>query len=58
MLRPAVTKLLGGNPTAADIGWVDGILSMIVGDYFGRVRTLMLSVVLVAVCMALQGLHP
>ena len=61
VLRPAVTELLGGNPTAADIGRVGGILSMtgllgwalggfafgIVGDYFGRVRTLMLSVVLV-----------
>jgi MFS family permease len=69
VLRPAMTELLGGNPTAADIGRVGGILSMtgllgwalggfafgIVGDYFGRVRTLMLSVALVAVCTALQG---
>jgi MFS family permease len=69
VLRPAMTELLGGNPTAADIGRVGGILSMtgllgwafggfafgILGDYFGRVRTLMLSVALVAVCTALQG---
>ncbi len=69
VLRPALTELLGGNPSAADIGRVGGLLSMtgllgwalggfalgIVGDYFGRVRTLMLSVALVAVCTALQG---
>jgi MFS family permease len=69
VLRPAMTELLGGNPTAADIGRVGGILSMtgllgwalggfafgIIGDYLGRVRTLMLSVALVAVCTALQG---
>ena len=69
VLRPAMTELIGGNPTAADIGRVGGILSMvgllgwalggfafgIIGDYFGRVRTLMLSVALVAVCTALQG---
>jgi len=69
VLRPAATELLGGHPSAADIGRVGGILSMagllgwalggfafgIVGDYVGRVRTLMLSVVLVAVFTALQG---
>lgn len=69
VLRPAVTELLGGHPTAADIGRVGGLLSMagllgwalggfafgIIGDYFGRVRTLMFSVVLVAVFTALQG---
>ena len=69
VLRPAMTELLGGNPTAADLGRVGGILSMtgllgwalggfafgIIGDYLGRVRTLMLSVALVAVCTALQG---
>jgi MFS family permease len=69
VLRPAMTELLGGQPTAADIGRVGGIVSMtgllgwalggfafgIVGDYLGRVRTLMLSVALVAVCTALQG---
>jgi MFS family permease len=70
VLRPAMTELMGGNPTAADIGRVGGILSMtgllgwalggfafgILGDYFGRVRTLMLSVALVAVFTAMQGL--
>ena len=70
VLRPAVTELLGGVPTAADIGRVGGILSMtgllgwalggfcfgIVGDSIGRVRTLTFSVVLVGVCTALQGL--
>ena len=69
VLRPATTELLGGTVSAADIGRVGGILSMvgllgwalggfafgILGDYFGRVRTLMFSVVLVAVCTALQG---
>ena len=69
VLRPAATELLGGHPTAADIGRVGGILSMvgllgwalggfvfgILGDYLGRVRTLMFSVVLVAVFTALQG---
>lgn len=69
VLRPAVTELLGGAPTAADLGRVGGLLSMagllgwafggfafgILGDYLGRVRTLMASVALVAVCTALQG---
>ena len=37
VLRPAVTELLGGNPTAADIGRVGGILSMtgLLGWAFG-----------------------
>ncbi len=69
VLRPAMTELLGGHPTASDIGRVGGFVSMagllgwafggfffgILGDYFGRVRTLMLSVVLVAIFTALQG---
>jgi len=69
VLRPAVTELLGGNPTPADIGRVGGLLSMtgllgwaiggfafgIIGDYYGRVRVLMFSVVVVAVFTALQG---
>jgi MFS family permease len=38
------------------LGWaLGGFAFGIVGDYFGRVRTLMLSVVLVAVATALQG---
>jgi MFS family permease len=70
VLRPAVTELLGGNPTIAQIGQVGGFLSMagllgwalggfafgILGDYIGRIRTLILSVVLVAVFTGLQGL--
>jgi MFS family permease len=69
VLRPAVTELLGGTPTPADIGRVGGLLSMtgllgwaiggfafgIIGDYYGRVRVLMFSVVVVAVFTALQG---
>lgn len=69
VLRPALTELLGGNPSIAEIGRVGGILSMIgllgwalggfcfgvVGDYIGRIRTLALSVVMVAVFTALQG---
>jgi MFS family permease len=39
------------------LGWaLGGFAFGIIGDYVGRVRTLMLSVVLVAVCTALQGL--
>ena len=38
------------------LGWaLGGFAFGIIGDYFGRVRVLMLSVVLVAVCTALQG---
>ncbi len=69
VLKPAVTELLGGNPSTADIGRVGGILSMvgllgwalggfgfgIVGDYIGRIRTLLLSIVVVGVFTALQG---
>ena len=69
VLRPALTELLGGNPTIAEIGRVGGILSMvgllgwalggfcfgIVGDYIGRVRTLSLSVAMVAIFTSLQG---
>jgi MFS family permease len=69
VLRPALTELLGGNPPLSEIGRVGGLLSMagllgwalggfcfgIVGDYIGRVRTLALSVVMVAVFTALQG---
>jgi MFS family permease len=69
VLRPALTELLGGNPTIAQIGRVGGILSMVgllgwalggfcfgvVGDYIGRVRTLALSVAMVAIFTALQG---
>jgi MFS family permease len=70
VLRPALTELLGGNPAIADIGRVGGILSMvgllgwafggfffgIFADYVGRVRVLALSIIMVAVFTALQGL--
>ncbi len=70
VLRPALTELLGGNPALADIGRVGGILSMvgllgwalggfcfgIIADYIGRVRVLAMSIAMVAVFTALQGL--
>src|SRR5947209_14211816 len=60
VLRPALTELLGGQPTIADIGGVGGILSTvgllgwslggfafgIIADYIGRVRALALSIVI------------
>ncbi len=69
VLRPALTDLLGGNPSMADIGRVGGILSMvgllgwafggfmfgIIADYIGRVRTLALSILIYSVFTALQG---
>ena len=62
VLRPALTELWAATPPIAHIGRVGGFLSMagllgwalggfafgIVGDYIGRIRTLVLSVVLVA----------
>jgi hypothetical protein len=53
VLRPALTDLLGGNPSIAEIGKVGGLLSMtgllgwafggflfgIIADYIGWVRT-------------------
>src|SRR5690348_15009544 len=70
VLRPALTELLGGNPTVAEIGRVGGLLSMagllgwalggfcfgIIADYIGRIRTLALSVILVGLFTGLQGL--
>jgi MFS family permease len=70
VLRPAVTELLGGNPTIAQLGRTGGLLSMvgllgwalggfffgIVADYIGRVRALTYSIALYAVFTALQGL--
>jgi len=70
VLRPAVTELLGGQATVAQIGKAGGWLSMagllgwafggfffgIVGDYIGRIRTLALSVILVGLFTGLQGL--
>lgn len=70
VLRPAVTELLGGNPTMAQLGRVGGLLSMTgllgwavggflfgtIADYIGRVRALTYSIALYAVFTALQGL--
>ena len=69
VLRPALTELLGGNPSIADIGRVGGILSMVgllgwafggflfgtLADYIGRVRTLAISILTYSVFTALQG---
>jgi MFS family permease len=69
VLRPALTELLGGNPSMADIGRVGGILSMVgllgwafggflfgmIADYIGRVRTLALSILIYSVFTACQG---
>ena len=69
VLRPALTELLGGNPSMADIGRVGGILSMVgllgwafggfmfgmVADYLGRVRTLAVSILTYSIFTALQG---
>jgi MFS family permease len=70
VLRPALTELLGGQPSIADIGRVGGLLSTvgllgwsiggflfgIVADYIGRVRTLALSILIYSVFTGLQGL--
>jgi MFS family permease len=70
VLRPALTELLGGQPTIGDIGRVGGIISTvgllgwalggflfgIVADYIGRVRTLALSILIYSVFTGLQGL--
>ena len=69
VLRPALTDLLGGNPSIAEIGKVGGLLSMtgllgwafggflfgIIADYIGRVRTLAFSILIYSVFTALQG---
>src|SRR6266478_9212156 len=69
VLRPALTDLLGGQPTVAQLGEVGGYLSMvgllgwafggfifgIIADYIGRVRALALSILIFSVFTALQG---
>jgi MFS family permease len=69
VLRPALSELLGGQPTLAQIGRVGGYLSMvgllgwalggflfgIVADYIGRVRTLALSILVFSAFTACQG---
>ncbi|MDO9707134.1 MFS transporter [Paracraurococcus lichenis] len=70
VLRPALTELLGGAPTPAELGRVGGYLAMVgllgwaiggmvfglVADYFGRVRTLAFSIILFSLCTGLQGI--
>jgi MFS family permease len=69
VLRPALTELLGGQPTVAEIGRVGGYLSMvgllgwafggfifgIIADYIGRVRALAISILVFSVFTACQG---
>jgi MFS family permease len=69
VLRPALTELLGGSPSLADIGRAGGFLSMagllgwafggflfgIIADYLGRVRTLAVSILVYSVFTAMQG---
>ena len=69
VLQPALTELLGGKPTMAEIGRVGGYLSMagllgwafggflfgIIADYIGRMRTLALSILIFSVFTACQG---
>jgi MFS family permease len=70
VLRPALTELLGGQPTIAEIGRIGGLLGTvgllgwafggflfgIIADYIGRVRTLALSILIYSVFTGLQGL--
>jgi MFS family permease len=70
VLRPALTELLGGQPTIGEIGRVGGLLSTvgllgwalggflfgIIADYIGRVRTLALNILIYSVFTGLQGL--
>ena len=70
VLRPAVTELLGGHATPAQIGSLGGYLAMagllgwaiggfifgILADYVGRVRTLAISILVYSVFTACQGL--
>jgi MFS family permease len=70
VLKPAMTELLGGNPSMAEIGQNGGLLSMagllgsafggfsfgVLADYIGRVRTLAFSIAIYSVFTALQEL--
>src|SRR5260370_10199466 len=69
VLRQALTDLLGGTATLAQIGKVGGLLTTvgllgwavggfvfgIIADYIGRIRTLALSILIYSVFTALQG---
>ena len=70
VLKPAVTEILSGTGSPAEIGKWGGLLAMVgllgwalggmlfgvVADMIGRVRTLIISIVLVAIFTAGQGL--
>jgi MFS family permease len=70
VLRQALSELLGGNPTLAQIGSVGGLVTTvgllgwavggfvfgIIADYLGRVRTLALSILIYSVFTCLQGI--
>jgi MFS family permease len=69
VLRPALTELIGGEPTLAEIGQIGGLVAMsgllgwsiggfvfgVAADYFGRIRTLAVGILVFSVCTALQG---
>ena len=69
VLRPAVTELMGGKVDPATLGSVGGYLAMVgllgwaiggmlfglFADYFGRVKTLAVSIVVFSVFTACQG---
>jgi MFS family permease len=69
VLRPAVTDLLGGQASPAQIGSVGGYLAMagllgwaiggfafgVIADYIGRVKTLAISILVFSVFTACQG---
>ncbi len=70
VLRPALTDLLGGHASIAEIGRIGGWLSTlgllgwaiggflfgILSDYIGRVRSLAISIAVFSVFTAMQGL--
>src|SRR5438046_7704685 len=69
VLRQALTELLGGNPTLAQIGSVGGLVTTvgllgwavggvvfgIIADYLGHIRSLALSILLYSVFTCLPG---
>jgi len=69
VLRPALTDLLGGHPSSAQIGQIGGMLGTmgllgwafggfifgVLADYIGRVRSLALSILVFSVFTACQG---
>ncbi len=70
VLTPALKDLLGKQGTPENIGWYGGIIFSIfivgwaiggvafgiVADHFGRARTLVITILIYAVCTALAGL--